>query len=217
MNPVVSLKRPCPVDLSLCIICQTGGGSLRHASKQGIEMLTKATEIRRKLRDAKNRSAIDRLVDVLDSEHASSLVWHKNCYSQFSDKNKIKRLESTQDSHPVKDGMASSSNRAHSPQPCSSRRSSVTPMNWNLCMFCQDIHPKERLCSVMTLNTSSDILDAAKLDYNLCLRLAGINDLIAAEAKYHLTCFSSFKRTTSKIKHDSEHTDLAMIWLCNEL
>jgi len=42
-------------------------------------------------------------------------------------------------------------------------------------------------------------------------------DLIAAEAKYHLTCFRIFDRSTTKAKPDSVSTDIAMIWLCKEL
>ena len=42
-------------------------------------------------------------------------------------------------------------------------------------------------------------------------------DLIEAEAKYHLPCFSTFNRSISKTKRGSANTDLAMIWLCQEL
>ena len=42
-------------------------------------------------------------------------------------------------------------------------------------------------------------------------------DLIAAEAKYHLPCLSAFKRNVEKAKLQMKESDLAMIWLCEEL
>ena len=69
----------------------------------------------------------------------------------------------------------------------------------------------------MTKAMSDQILQASHLDYKIHVRLAGVIDLIAAEAKYHLTCLSKFTRSTSKVKQDSADTDHAMIWLCREL
>lgn len=51
----------------------------------------------------------------------------------------------------------------------------------------------------------------------LRLRLAGGCDLIAAEAKYHLPCLRAFKRDAEKAKLETKESDLAMIWLCEEL
>lgn len=215
MDPVISLKRPLAVELTLCIFCQKGDAELRSASTQGIATIGKATESRKKLRDSKNRTVIDRLDQVLRSECTSILVWHKNCYSQFTDKNKILRLESQLESRQTKQDAATGSNKTVR---ATSRRSGVKPTDWKMCMFCQDVNPKHNLCSVMTFNTSNDILEAAKLDHNICSRLAGVSDLIAAEAKYHLPCLSSFKRTTSKAKYAYEcNPDLPMIWLSSEL
>ena len=42
-------------------------------------------------------------------------------------------------------------------------------------------------------------------------------DLIAAEVKYHLPCLSAFKRSVEKAKLQTKESDLAMIWLCEEL
>jgi len=66
----------------------------------------------------------------------------------------------------------------------------------------------------MTKLTSDNILQAVHLDYKIYLRLAGVIDLIATEAKYHLTCFRIFDRSTTKARQDSVSTDIAMIWLC---
>ena len=47
--------------------------------------------------------------------------------------------------------------------------------------------------------------------------MAGVIDLIAAEAKYHLACFQAFKRSTEKVKQRWDNSDIAMIWLAQEL
>ena len=50
----------------------------------------------------------------------------------------------------------------------------------------------------MTFSMSKQILESAPLHHTLCVRLADVNDLIAAEAKYHLVCLRAFERSTSK-------------------
>jgi hypothetical protein len=69
----------------------------------------------------------------------------------------------------------------------------------------------------MTKQMSNRILLASHLDYKVGIRLARVIDLIAAEAKYHLNCLSIFTRSTSKTKQESCKTDIAMIWLHQEL
>ena len=44
------------------------------------------------------------------------------------------------------------------------------------------------------------------------LRLAGVNDLIAAEGKYHNKCLNAFKYDTQKTKKECVTIDLAMIF-----
>ena len=50
----------------------------------------------------------------------------------------------------------------------------------------------------MTFSMSKQILQSAHLDYKLSVHLAGVNDLIAAEGKYHLICLRAYERSTSK-------------------
>jgi hypothetical protein len=42
------------------------------------------------------------------------------------------------------------------------------------------------------------------------LRLAGVNDLIAAEGKYHNKCLNAFKYDTQKTKKECEIIDIAV-------
>ena len=95
-------------------------------------------------------------------------------------------------------------------------RKGVKPVDWNMCIFCQSVK-KSRLISVMTKQMSDHIIQPAQLDYKVNVRLGGVIDLIAAEAKYHLACLSTFDRSVFKTKQVSKSIDLAMIWLCQEL
>lgn len=64
---------------------------------------------------------------------------------------------------------------------------------------------------------SEQIIDIIKFDNKHCTRLAGISNLITAEAKYHLSCFNAFKRSRDKTKSEMKETDLALVWLSKEL
>ena len=86
-------------------------------------------------------------------------------------------------------------------------------------MCCQIEDSKEKLIYVTTFKKSQEILEAAKYDHNLCIRMAGVSDLIASEGKYHLKCYIKLQRKTKMISLDSStiETDMAMIWLVEEL
>ncbi len=157
---------------------------------------------------------LDRIENLFHSATAATLVWHKMCYAHFTDKSKIERLQRTQT-----DDSAEGSGGNSSVPVCNKRslRQGVDPVNWSFCIFCQTENKKARLISVMTKQMSSQIIQASHLDYKLGLRLAGVIEKIAAEAKYHLLCLSAFNRSTSKAKQESAKTDIAMTWLCQEL
>ena len=57
----------------------------------------------------------------------------------------------------------------------------------------------------------------ATLGYKVGFRLAGINPLIAVEAKYHLIHLRAFTRSTTKTRKAAQDSDLVMEWLCKEL
>jgi hypothetical protein len=50
------------------------------------------------------------------------------------------------------------------------------------------------------METSNTILSNAIYDEVISSRLAGVSDLIAAEGKYHLKCYTKFKRSVEKTK-----------------
>ena len=88
-------------------------------------------------------------------------------------------------------------------------RAQIKQVDWDKCVFCQ-VHTNERVSAVMTFGMSEQIQEIAKLDYKMCTRLAGASDLIAAEAKYHLSCFSASKRSKDKTTGELKDNDLAL-------
>ena len=93
----------------------------------------------------------------------------------------------------------------------------MNPVNWQLCVFCQAEKPWHGLCSVMTKNVSSRYWTYARVDFKLGVRFASVHDLIAAEGKYHFSCLTQFYKTVDKTKKVIRKSDLAMVWLCQEL
>ena len=84
-------------------------------------------------------------------------------------------------------------------------------------MFCQDgeTSKKRSMCSVTTLKMSQRILEGGKCDHDLSLRVAGVNDLIAAEGRYHPNCYKRKVSRSRDIAKDESGTVLS--WLIDEL
>ena len=85
-------------------------------------------------------------------------------------------------------------------------------------MFCLDATVKEKLFNAATFRKSKSILGASKYDPVIHIRLSGVSDLIAAEGKYHNSCYQRFSRRASKTqKSANEGSTVAMEWLMAEL
>ena len=65
---------------------------------------------------------------------------------------------------------------------------------------------------------SQQILEGAKCDHDLSLRVAGVNDLIAAEGKYHPNCYKKILRNVSRSRDIAKNEGGAVLsWLIDEL
>jgi len=215
MEAGCGLKRERVEELDMCIICQDDtGDKLVKPTEKGFLSVVDAAQSRQKNQDRNNKLAIDRILSKSDASH--SLVWHKTCFSSFTSKHHISRLfEASKD-----ETSCSNTDTNQSPNISVSRtsRSSIgSIMNWEACMFCQNVHTKGKLSSVTTFKMSGQILEASRFDQTLSVRLAGVNDLIASEGKYHVGCFVKFSRHTSYTKEHSVNNDIAMQWLVLEL
>lgn len=83
-------------------------------------------------------------------------------------------------------------------------------------MFCQSKRD-DHLHDVQSFNTSTTIIERAPYDPRLCIALAGVSDLIAAEGRYHLKCYSKFKCESSGAQESADKNELALNWLCSQL
>ena len=65
---------------------------------------------------------------------------------------------------------------------------------------------------------SQKILEGAKCDHDFSLRVAGVNDLITAEGKYHPNCYKKFLRNVSRSRNIAKDESGAVLsWLIDEL
>ena len=172
MEERASLKRSAPVfSLSECIICQESKKDLLFsATVQGLRSLKESSKERRKVRNTANTETIDRIFNAVDTKKAEELHWQKRCFAKYTDKGKISRLRKSLDSSNELSLPGLTANTA--------LRSRTLPIDWKLCMFCQDgeTRPKKQtLCSV-TFKMSQQILEGAKCEHELSSRLAGVND-----------------------------------------
>ena len=216
MEERASLKRSAPIpSLSECIICQGSKKDILFSAtctEQGLRSLKESSDERRKLRDTASTEKIDRILNATDSNQAGELHWHKSCYAQFTDKSKINRLRKSLESSSKLSPPALTANSA--------LRSRTSPTDWKLCMFCQneETPKKQALCSVTTFKMSQQILEGAKCEHSLSLRLASVNDQIAAEGKYHPNCYKKFLRSVSRSSNVAkDDSGTALLWLINEL
>ena len=123
-----NLKRTNALCCNMCIICQENKPQPLHAStEQGIARISEATELRKRLRDMKFIETIDRLTAVLQNSTDTITVWHNACYATYTSREKIERLRNNENEEP-----------AIYQQPGKNLRNSSAPINWNLCLFCQE-------------------------------------------------------------------------------
>ena len=132
MDPTFTLKRTLEVDLKLCIFCQNHDKSkdiLKESTEYSRNVVRDATIKRQKLRYVANREVSDRLDNLLGTNQEVSIVWHRNCYAQYTSKEKIQRLEQK---HVASGSEASGNETVTSTSPCKTR-SHVKKVNWEQC------------------------------------------------------------------------------------
>lgn len=184
------------VDFSLCFICQTTGQSktsdkLRKGTSVGLKRIQETANERAKYNDTEYIDVLDRIQSFEPDQHLAELQWHGSCYSDLTNMTLIKRLQKRFEAQrkPCDTGNVESN--------VPTRRSSTPVVDWNKCLFCQEELSIEKLHNIMVMRVSEKILTLSQFDSLLRYRLSGINDLIAAEGKYHLKCYVSFVRKYS--------------------
>ena len=150
----------------VCVICNLKGNSFPKATERGLQKLAEAANARESVGNGQYKEAIQRITDATDFNghipNSCGLQWHRNCYTEFTHKGKIERLKEKQQN--------ANSKRRKSSQPGAgliasssagtgqTGRRIVPPVDWNLCIFCQQSKPREALIAVTTFNVSTSIL-----------------------------------------------------------
>ena len=105
------------------------------------------------------------------------------------------------------------------------KRVQRTSFDWSKCFFCKNkTHKKDKkLINIATFEACESIKKAAetKNDEEMLHILRSVNDLIAAEAKYHKSCYGSYTsisnlrfqapRDKEETKHDEAFNELISI------
>ena len=181
-----------------CLICQKklpdNHKLVLNPTRHGKEHLIEAVKLRK-----------DDLFNQLD-EHfdgnpenlvESSVIWHKNCYSSYTSKTNLSHVES----HGVIADEMEGRETCHMPSQSSSSgqktslRSKTPAVDWHLCIFCQQkkYHGQKNLCQIRSLQGEQNLKIAiAKQDDDKMMHQVNGVDLIAADAKYHPLCRSTY-------------------------
>lgn len=218
VKPVAVLKRKSSsrtTNYDLCIFCQDRTKEpLRTASTDAKTKVVDCIHSRRKWRDISNVNMLDRLEQINVNEWSTNLKWHKNCHGSFTSSSNLRRIEKR---YTVEAEQKLHSQQEPLPSGTKPARRSSNSVDWAKCMFCQQADSKS-IHNVETLEKSRDILSLAQNDPVMCLRLSDVNDLIAAEGKYHLKCLVQFERKARKISmSDRDNKYIVISQLCTKL
>lgn len=171
-----------------CIICQSDSReNLRKGKQCSVKIFISKLQIRQD-------DVFQRLSPNFDVLYENEVLWHASCYATYTSEQNIKyasnQRSSTMQREKIKFAETTSELCARI------SRSKAVPHDWSKCLFCKNCtHKKEKVMqSVSTLSACNTIMQCAnaKGDQDMLRVLLGVsNDLVAAEAKYHKTCFAS--------------------------
>ena len=163
---------------------------------------------------------LTRLTVIPQSDTHQLFSWHKDCRSNYKSKSKIERLRMT-----AQEGMtgqiSSPSTSMSSPQNVS-LRSKTPQLDWNQCIYCQQ-NKKTSLhlilyCLYKKWTSAREYWKLHSKASFLGVRLACVNDLTAADGKYHRNCLTDFDcRSKHKVNISFTSPEIVLAWLCQEL
>ena len=205
-------KRPVLDEADLCIVCQKDTKQkLMKVSRDSLESLDTVRQLRLKLRSDNFRDTTDWLTVIFQADTQRLFSWHKDCRSNYMSKSKNERLRMTRQEG-MTSQISSPPKSMSSPQNVS-LRSKTPQIDWNQCIFCQQ-KKKASLHLIQEMNVSKRILETAHYDQFLRVRLACVNDLTAADGKYHRNCLTDFdRRSIHMVNISLTSPEIVQAWL----
>ena len=130
------------------------------------------------------------ILPFVESLPSNDILWHSNCYKYYTSKRNLSFV--LQHSRSI---ACDETDPESSSVEIRSSRSTVSSLDWLLCLFCQKKKNKggKDLINVCTLDACQAIKNAAsgRGDHKMIINIGNVN-LVAAEAKYHSTCHANY-------------------------
>jgi hypothetical protein len=196
-------------DLSKCIVCQRNSKeSLSVAGEKGLTTLTNASSVMK-----------DDVFKILHEDPRpipGKVHYHRSCYASYTSKTNLSHKTSQSCKQPE------SGNESRS------TRSAANNTNWQMCVVCQQRkHGSDwKLHKLQTYNAEEGLKQAARERNDEAMkRRIEVEDLIARDAVYHVSCLASYKnirsiqaasKTSYENKYESEY-DTAFQKLISEV
>ena len=174
-----------------CLICQVDREEvLRKAKLSSIDTLQRALDLRKD-------EVYDRLHAELPSLINRDIFWHSTCYSSYTS---VQNIRYATGIHSQVESRTTNEEKSRV-----SRSSADVSIDWSRCFICRNKTYKKcrEMHNVCTFEACESVRQAAenKGDEEMLHALISVNnDLIAADAKYHKTCFASYV-SKSNLKH----------------
>ena len=187
-------------DFTKCMKCQTNMSSkLSTGTKEGLAKFIDATLIRKDEIHHHLKTKFDKIQDG-----SITTKWHNNWYEAYTSKHNLQLLTININLQRPSTEHRSTENDQQE-EHC--RRSSVQPVHWSKCVFCEKYKHKGNtsLSQILTYTAEHNLKEATKVrsDIQMRCKINGV-DLIAQEVKYHPSCFSAYtsKRNLDKFGRD---------------
>ena len=203
---------------SRCIICQAVSKEplTKRPQMKSYENILTSCQQRVEYGDVLYSDMNDRLEDVSAEDlAANSAVYHRDCYQKLTNVICLERAKERFEKSPGRCHIASKKARVgrpateQEPMPSTSEervhRSSISPLNKDLCIFCQEIS-KEKLHDVVSSNMGIRLKSAVETSADVTLKvrigslLAHPKDAFAQDMKYHLACLRRVERLNDQLK-----------------
>ena len=152
------------------------------------------------------------------AEIPTDVQYHRQCYQQFTNKSSLNILQKQSEKHKenlraiMQQCTSYDTDESSKPKRSSSSSSSGILLP-DVCIFCDKIlkyksRKSERLrkCEVKQVREKLEQCAKEKSDYRI-ISLVSTHDLVAAEAKYHPSCYTNYTRPKKIRKTSSINTE----------